>query len=236
MEKFAVFDIDGTLIRWQLYHAVVNRLAKAGALNNDAQDELKRTMMSWKRREDEDAFKNYQSKLVQLYEQSLSNIKTSVFDKLVSEVINEYKDQTYTYTRNLIHQLKSKGYKLFIISGSHQELVEQIGKYYNFDDYVGAKYLRHGENFTGEYSIPSFNKAKSLKQLIDKHKVTTKHSIGIGDTKSDISMLELVDQPIAFNPDKQLFKVAKEKGWQIVVERKNVIYKLNKKNETYILG
>src|SRR3546814_11785501 len=28
MKKFAVFDIDGTLIRWQLYHAVVETVAK----------------------------------------------------------------------------------------------------------------------------------------------------------------------------------------------------------------
>ncbi|MCA9344044.1 MAG: HAD family phosphatase [Candidatus Nomurabacteria bacterium] len=235
MEKFAVFDIDGTLIRWQLYHAVVNRLAKAKALSDNAQHELKQAMMSWKRRENEDAFKNYQSKLVKLYEQSLPNISTSVFDKLITEVINEYKDQTYIFTRNLIHQLKSKGYKLFIISGSHQELVEQIGKYYNFDDYIGAKYTRDSNGFTGESSIPALNKAKSLEQLITKHKVITRDSIGIGDTKSDISMLEMVDQPIAFNPDKLLFNVAKERGWQIVIERKNVIYKLDKKDGVYVL-
>ena len=27
MTKFAVFDIDGTLYRWQLYHELVHRLA-----------------------------------------------------------------------------------------------------------------------------------------------------------------------------------------------------------------
>jgi phosphoserine phosphatase len=39
-------------------------------------------------------------------------------------------------------------------------------------------------------------------------------------------MLELVERPIAFNPNKKLCAHAKKKGWEIVVERKDVIYKL----------
>ena len=30
---FAVFDIDGTLIRWQLYHAVADDMAKQNIIN-----------------------------------------------------------------------------------------------------------------------------------------------------------------------------------------------------------
>ncbi len=236
MKKFAVFDIDGTLIRWQLYHAVVNRLAKAGILHPDAQKVLKSAMMSWKNREGDDSFKKYQTTLVNLYEQSLPNIKTEVFDNLVSEVIAEYKDQVYVFTRNLINQLKAKDYLLFIISGSHQELIEQIGKYYGFDDWAGAIYHREEQRFTGQSIIPSFDKARSLKQLIAKHKVTSAKSVGIGDTKSDVSMLEMVDQPIAFNPDKALFEYAKQHKWQLVIERKNVIYQLGYHDGKYILA
>jgi phosphoserine phosphatase len=29
-KKFAAFDIDGTLIRWQLYHAIADNLVKLG--------------------------------------------------------------------------------------------------------------------------------------------------------------------------------------------------------------
>jgi phosphoserine phosphatase len=47
-----------------------------------------------------------------------------------------------------------------------------------------------------------------------------------GDTESDIPMLELVEIPIAFNPNKKLFEHAKARGWRTVVERKDVIYEL----------
>ena len=52
-------------------------------------------------------------------------------------------------------------------------------------------------------------------------------STAVGDTESDIPMLEVVGHPIAFNPNTKLAEHAQEKGWRIVVERKDVIYELN---------
>lgn len=236
MSKFAVFDIDGTLIRWQLYHVVVNRLAKNGALGEDIASKLRQALMVWKRRESSEAYKAYERLLVTSYEQALLNIDAEVFDQLVLDIVDEYKDQTYAYTRNLVHDLKEKGYKLFIISGSHTEMIEQIGKYYGFDDWLGTEYERNGNRFTGKVQTASLDKRKSLETLLDRNDVTMKGSIAIGDTKSDIPMLAAVEQPIAFNPDKFLLAEARAQNWKIVVERKNVIYELESKNGTYILA
>lgn len=232
---FAVFDIDGTLIRWQLYHAVVNRLAKAELLGNDAKAQLKQAMMVWKRRESPDAFKTYQKLLVNVYEESLPNINAAIFDKIVTSVIDEYKDQTYTYTKQLIGELRDKGHKLFIISGSHIELIEQLGKYYGFDDWIGTKYERNHTNFTGKISINSLDKKKSLETLLKRNNVTSSGSIGIGDTKSDIPILQAVEMPIAFNPNKILLEEAVKNGWKIVIERKDVIYELQQDSQDYKL-
>jgi phosphoserine phosphatase len=48
-------------------------------------------------------------------------------------------------------------------------------------------------------------------------------------------MLAKTETAIAFNPSKQLFVAAKKNGWRVVVERKNVIYKLSAKNDGYEL-
>lgn len=49
-------------------------------------------------------------------------------------------------------------------------------------------------------------------------------------------MLSIVERPIAFNPDKDLFNAAKHNGWKIVVERKNMIYKLEPNGHTFVLA
>lgn len=234
-KKFAVFDIDGTLIRWQLYHVMVDKLANQGALGPGAKQQLRDARMVWKRREHAGSFKDYEHTLITLYEEALQNRSTKDFDRIVIEVIDEYKDQTYIYTRDLLKQLKMDGYFLLIISGSHHEMIEQIGKYYGFDDWIGTHYSRDGKTFSGEKYVASKDKAKVLKQLVEKHGLSYEGSLGIGDSASDIAMLELVEKPIAFNPDKILFEKAKEQSWPIVIERKNMIYELKVSDGTYVL-
>lgn len=236
MKKFAAFDTDGTLIRWQLYHVIVDKLAKEGALGPDAHQKLHEARMVWKRRERPESFKDYEKVLIEVYEQAIGNISTDDFDKYVLEVVEEYKDQTYVYTRQLVNTLKQKGYCLLAISGSHHELVELIAKYYKFDDWQGTQYERKGQGFSGQKIVASQDKKAGLETMIAKHDLTLKNSVAIGDSLSDAPMLEMVEQPIAFNPDQALFKLATTKGWQIIVERKNVIYILESDNGKYVLA
>jgi phosphoserine phosphatase len=46
-----------------------------------------------------------------------------------------------------------------------------------------------------------------------------------------VGFLEMVHTPIAFNPNRSLFEVARRSSWPIVVERKDVIYNLQKRLE-----
>uniref|UniRef100_UPI003222108E SDH family Clp fold serine proteinase n=1 Tax=Acetoanaerobium noterae TaxID=745369 RepID=UPI003222108E len=82
--------------------------------------------------------------VIEEFEKALLHIDTKKFDQLAKEVIEEYKDQTYTYTKNLVTSLKAKGYTLLAISGSHTELVQLLAHYYEFDDFVATVYERSG--------------------------------------------------------------------------------------------
>jgi HAD superfamily hydrolase (TIGR01490 family) len=235
-KPFAVFDIDGTLIRWQLYHTIVLRLAKAGVLGENAREELGEAMMRWKRREDPEGFKSYEMALVERFEGRVQGVTTKLFDEIGEQVVEEYKDQVYTYTRDLIKSLKVDGYVLFAISGSPHEVVSRIAGHYGFDDSIGSIYERAGESFSGKYEIAAHNKEVALRKLMEKYAVSLEGSVAVGDSPSDIPMLSMVERSIAFNPDRVLFEAAKEKGWLIVVERKNVIYELESKNGHYQLA
>lgn len=236
LQKFAVFDIDGTLIRWQLYHAAVDELIKRRLLPQNIAEELRAARMRWKRREHKQSFNEYEEVLIGAFENNIEAIDEVSFEQAIRSTIKKYQDQTYTYTRDLIKHLKKEGYFLLAISGSHQELIRYIADYYGFDDYIGSNYERRDGRFTGVAHIASIDKGVTLQDLIKKHKLTTKDSVAVGDTKSDIPLLEIVDKPIAFNPEEQLYTKAIAKGWKIVVERKNVIYELRQKNGSYVLA
>jgi HAD superfamily hydrolase (TIGR01490 family) len=235
-KPFAVFDIDGTLIRWQLYHAVVDRLAKKSLLGPNAHEIMHEARMVWKRREHPEAFRAYEKAIIKVYEEALPRLSTKTFDEVAEEVATEYKEQVYTYTRALVDTLRQKGYILLAISGSHQELLGHVAKQYGFDDWVGTTYHRKGNVFTGKKFVASLDKRKVLNELIKKHGLTKKNSVGVGDSKSDAAFLEMVEQPIAFNPDMELFAIAKKAGWKVVIERKNMVYELEAHNGNYVLA
>lgn len=234
---FAVFDIDGTVIRWQLYHAVADKLAKQGALDADQFAKVRASRMTWKNRAGESSFDEYEQQLVKLVNRAITDISVREVELAYAEVIEEYRDQVYTYTRDLIKKMRERGYLLFVISGSQVEIVKLLAKHYGFDDYGGTVYERRDGRFTGENTpLRSDRKPAFLKELVEKHDATWQGSIGVGDSESDIPMLSIVERPIAFNPSKKLFQHAREQSWDIVLERKNMVYELEPHNGSYLLA
>jgi HAD superfamily hydrolase (TIGR01490 family) len=235
-KPFAVFDIDGTLIRWQLYHAIADALAKGGYVDDKAYQVVRDARIAWKRRIDAESFKTYERYLVKFYNQLLENLSVDNFMKAADSVFEEYKDQVYVYTRDLIKKLKSDGYLLLALSGSQSEIVEKVADYYGFDDYVGTTYERSGKFFTGSLIAHLGKKDEVLKKLVTRHQASWQKSVAVGDSGGDISMLEAVEVPIVFNPEKKLFDHAKGKGWKIIIERKNMVYELENKDGSYLLA
>jgi HAD superfamily hydrolase (TIGR01490 family) len=233
--KFAVFDIDGTLLRWQLFHGMINTLAKKGALGEGAHAKIQAARLRWKQRAHPEAFEEYQDLILQLYFDALTELPQQQYDDAVQKTIRQYKDQTYRYTTSLLKELKQQGYLLFAISGSQSELVERLAKYYGFDDWVGTQYERKDGGFTGNRAGAFKDKDVILKRLVKKHTASMTDSIAVGDTGGDIGMLAFVEKPIAFNPNRALFDHAVKHAWKIVIERKNVIYELHHNGHHYVL-
>jgi len=233
---FAVFDIDGTLIRWQLYHALADELVRQGHLDAAGFETVRAARMEWKKRSGTNAYAAYEAALVELVDGGITGIKVQDLQSACRSVIAEYKDQVYTYTRDLMQQLRAQNYLLFAISASQMEIVQLFAEYYQLDDYGGSIYEVQDGHFTGTKTIlKSEQKPKYLERLVERNQATWEGSIAVGDSESDIPMLERVAQPIAFNPTKLLFDKAQQQGWEVVVERKNMIYRLEPSDGSYQL-
>jgi HAD superfamily hydrolase (TIGR01490 family) len=173
---------------------------------------------------------------VQEYFAVLKQVSPQQLDAIAQEVFDEYKDQTYIYTRNLFKKLQGEGYFMLAISGSHDEIIQKMARYYGFDAAMGAMHEKVGGKFSGNVGYsPVFDKREALERLIKKHGLTAKGSYGVGDSKSDAPILEMVDNPIVFNPDKKLFDIAAKQQWKVVVERKNMVYQLEPRQGRYVL-
>jgi HAD superfamily hydrolase (TIGR01490 family) len=235
-KKFAAFDIDGTLFRSGLYREVVYELIRMGAVPERILTDIADKEMAWKHRTHGNAFAEFDGAIVDIFDKELPRIKTAYLDLAAERVIKTHKDNTYVYTRELARQLKSDGYFLIAISGSQLEVVEPFAQHYGFDTWVGMSFERGGDFFTGHIRKTYDGKGPILQKIIDQNKLSLDKSIAIGDSAGDIAMLEMVEQPIAFNPENNLYNYAAEKGWEIVLERKNMIYHINKRGDSYVLS
>lgn len=232
---FAVFDIDGTIIRWQMFHAIVDALGKQGELSPKTYTKLQTALKQWETRSKEEAFSAFEHSSVDAFKEILSGLDVATHTRIAQEVFEDHKDKVYRYTRGLIKELKAKGYVLFAISGSPREAVEPFAKYYGFDDFSASDYENNGNTYTGDVVAHIGRKHETLQMLVEKHGLDYKDSIGVGDSEGDITMLDVVENPVAFNPSKKLLAEAKTKGWKIVIERKNVVYELSEQGGVYVL-
>ncbi|MDX1766004.1 MAG: HAD family phosphatase [Candidatus Saccharimonadales bacterium] len=235
-QKFAAFDIDGTIARTSLYLQLVEEMIALDLIPEDVYQDFQAAKQKWLDREHSEAFHEYNRSVVTSFEPYMKKIPVSQLESLSEQVIDHVKRRSYVYTRDLIHQLKSKDYFLIAISGSHKELAEPFAEHYGFDIVVGRSFERIGDSFTGQADRTFTDKDKILHELIVKHGLIKQDSIGVGDSAGDISMLEAVENPIAFNPEKKLLDHAQHNGWKVVVERKNVIFQLEIRDGRYVLA
>jgi HAD superfamily hydrolase (TIGR01490 family) len=229
-------DIDGTLFRWQLFHELVYKLDSKGLFTPDTSQNLKTAFMEW--RGLKISWHEYESTVVSSIQENLKNISNKEFENAAKEVVETSGHKVYAYTAELIKELKSKGYFLLAMTGSQQEVADIFAQKHGFDKCIGALHKRTKDGgFDGSFERFVIDKKDTLlKEFIENNNLTYTGSYGIGDSDGDIKILELVDHPISFNPTEKLMTKAKEKGWPIVIERKNLAYTLIKKGEDYVIS
>jgi HAD superfamily phosphoserine phosphatase-like hydrolase len=225
--KVAVFDVDGTIFRSSLLIQIVNTLIEVGAFPPETKHIYEREFERWQNREG--SYEEYINAVVEAFASHLKGIHYGVLADAAEEMVKAQWKHTYRYTRDLIATLKTRDYYLLAVSNSPKTILDKFCPRLGFDKSYGTVYeIGPHECFTGvvldEHLI--FNKANILKRAVEKENLTLLHSIGVGDTESDIPVLEMVAKPICFNPNKKLYRYAKLHKWNVVVERKDVIYEL----------
>lgn len=225
--KLAVFDIDGTIFRKNLAFELIDELAWMGVFSKSVRNKLTKLYTQWL--DHKGTYEDYRKALVNLYCENIRGCSREKVLKASKTVIPFYKDRTYIFANDLIKKFKEDNYDIIAISGSPSEIVEEYNKHLKFDAVFGTVYETDEKNiYTGNALFePTKDKSQVVRQYIAEKNLSLEGSYGVGDTESDAKVLEIVENPIAFNPNYNLKKIAEEKGWKIIVEKKDVIYEIN---------
>ena len=118
----------------------------------------------------------------------------------------------------LIDKHKSEGHLVFIVSIAPIEVVEPIAFHLGVTDFIATTArLDENGNYSGELDFYSYGsyKPQAVLRLAKEYDLDLEHSFAYSDSITDVPLLECVGNPIAVNPDKELYRVAKERGWEI---------------------
>ncbi len=225
MQKVAFFDIDGTVFRSSLLVELVNACVREGIFPKQVRNEYAQQFVAWSHREG--PYEDYVDAMVASFVTHIQGVHYGTFADIGKKIIEKEGKKTYRYTRDLIRDLKSKGYFIVAISKSPKTILDEFCSLHGFDKVYGSIFeIGPRDLFTGNVHEIDFLHDKSLvvERVIEKEGLTRENSIGVGDTESDIPLLESVEMPICFNPNMALYMYAKNKHWPIVIERKDVVY------------
>lgn len=230
----AFFDIDGTIYRNSLMIEHFKKLIKYEFVDPAIwYNHVRYAHEEWEKRYGD--FESYLEELADIYVNELKGVNKDHIEFIASQVIRLNGDKIYKYARDRIEYHKKNNHKIFFISGSPDFLVSKMANKYSITEYRGSAYkVDANNNFTGEIMRmwDSDNKQRTIDELVKKYDVDLSLSYSYGDTNGDLSMLRMVGNPIAINPNKNLLISIKEdkelvNKTIIVVERKDIIYKLD---------
>ena len=121
--------------------------------------------------------------------------------------------------RRLVEQHRDKGDTLLIVTATNSFVTMPIASRFGIDNLIATDPEIAAGRYTGRVAgEPSFREGKvsRLRQWLGNNDETLAGSTFYSDSHNDLPLLELVDSPVAVDPDDILKAEAETRGWPII--------------------
>ncbi len=211
----AIFDLDNTLLRgdsdylWGLY------LIDKGAVDREShQQKNDRFYQEYLNGQmDIMAFLQFQLKpLTQIPLPDLLKMREEYINERIKPIITEE-------AKALVERHRQQGDKLMIITATNDFVTRPISELFNIDELIATRAEISDGQYTGNVAgTPSYQQGKviRLNEWLEKTSNSLQGSWFYSDSHNDLPLLQVVDHPVAVNPDKQLAAHASKAGWEIL--------------------
>jgi HAD superfamily hydrolase (TIGR01490 family) len=128
------------------------------------------------------------------------------------------KPLVYREALELVDRHRERGERVYIVSATLQEIVEELARELGFDGAVGSVCEVVDGVYTGRSlrAAHGGGKAAAVRELAGREGLDLAASTAYSDSHTDLPFLEAVGKPVAVNPDRELRRFAGERGWPIL--------------------
>jgi HAD superfamily hydrolase (TIGR01490 family) len=152
--------------------------------------------------------------------QSLAGTRVRDLQRLGPDVMAGVLPRIYPQMLSLAYRHQDEGRRTYIVTAAANELAEALAHVLAFDGGIGSQFSEVSDGvYTGRpagYFVYRAEKAKAIQELAEREGIDLAASYAYSDSESDLPMLRLVGHPVAVNPDRELLKLARSEGWEVL--------------------
>ncbi|AMC99779.1 HAD family hydrolase [Halomonas chromatireducens] len=213
--SLAIFDLDNTLLSIDSDHAWGEFLLEQGAVDPQAYREANDRFMADYNAGTLDIHAFLAVALQPLVDNSPEQLAAWHQQFMASKI----EPHILAKGEELVARHRTRGDTLLIITATNRFITGPIAERLGIDHLIAVEPEVVDGRYTGKVSgTPSYRegKVKRLEEWLANKDLTLDGSWFYSDSHNDLPLLELVDHPVAVDPDDTLREVAEQKGWRII--------------------
>nr|WP_255762685.1 HAD family hydrolase [Halomonas alkalisoli] len=211
----AIFDLDNTLLSIDSDHAWGEFLLEQGAVDPQAYREANDRFMA-----DYDAGTlDIHAFLAVALQPLVDNTPEQLAAWHQQFMASKIEPHILAKGEELVARHRTRGDTLLIVTATNRFITGPIAERLGIDHLIAVEPEVVDGRYTGKVSgTPSYRegKVKRLEEWLADKDLTLDGSWFYSDSHNDLPLLELVDHPVAVDPDDTLREVAEQKGWRII--------------------
>jgi HAD superfamily hydrolase (TIGR01490 family) len=128
------------------------------------------------------------------------------------------KPLVYQEPLNLVERHRERDEPVYIVSATLQEIVEELARELGFDGAIGSTCEIEDGVYTGRSlrACHGVGKAAAIQELAVQEGFDLAASTAYSDSHTDLPFLEAVGNPVVVNPDRELRRIAEDRGWPML--------------------
>lgn len=216
MRAAAFFDLDRTLIRRSSALALAGPFQERGLIGRKqlAKAAAWQVLFAARGAGAETVRKAAEDGLMLLKDLEVEEMRMLVGEAMETAL----KPLVYREPLDLLKRHRERGERVYIVSAALQEIVDPLADELGFDGAVGSLCEVVDGRYTGRSlrACHGPGKADAVRELAAAEEIDLAASTAYSDSHTDLPFLEAVGRPVAVNPDRELRRIARERGWPML--------------------
>lgn len=213
--SLAIFDLDNTLLSIDSDHAWGEFLVEQGAVDPVAYREANERFLADYNAGTLDMMAFLALALKPLADNSPEQLAAWHQQFMISKI----EPHILPKAEELLARHRTKGDTLLIITATNRFITGPIAERLGVDDLIAVDPEMVDGRYTGRVDgVPSYREGKviRLQAWLEAQDITMDGAWFYSDSHNDLPLLEVVDNPVAVDPDDTLRQVAAERNWRIM--------------------